>query len=166
MKKQLITGVLASLLSSTTMAATDITWWHAMSGQLGETVNTIARDFNASQDEYKITPVFKGSYVEPLTAGIAAYRADQAPNILQVADVGAATIINAPGVAKPVQDILVESGYAFNNQDYIAGVRDFYADSNGKMIGMPFNSSTPVLYYNKNILDKVGVDAPKTYEDM
>ncbi|CED56753.1 glycerol-3-phosphate ABC transporter, glycerol-3-phosphate-binding protein [Aliivibrio wodanis] len=166
MKKQLITGVLASLLSTTAMAETNITWWHAMSGQLGETVNTIARDFNASQDEYKITPVFKGSYVETLTAGIAAYRADQAPNILQVADVGAATIINAPGVAKPVEDILVQSGYSFNNKDYIAGVRNFYADSNGKMIGMPFNSSTPVLYYNKDILAKAGGEAPKTYEEL
>lgn len=73
MSKQLIRGVLASLLSTTTMAETNITWWHAMSGQLGETVNTIARDFNASQDEYKITPVFKGSYIETLTTGIAAY---------------------------------------------------------------------------------------------
>lgn len=74
--------------------------------------------------------------------------------------------MNAKGVAKPVQDILVESGYNFNSNDYLAGVRNFYADSQGKMIGMPFNSSTPVLYYNKDLLAEVGAEAPKTYEEL
>ncbi len=147
-------------------ATTEVTWWHAMGGQLGETVNTIAADFNASQSKYTITPVYKGSYTETLTAGIAAYRAGEAPNILQVFDAGAATIMNAPGVAKPVADIMVESGYNFNSQDYLAGVRNFYANNQGKMVGMPFNSSTPVLYYNKDILSKVGVQAPATYEQL
>ncbi|MGF1700922.1 extracellular solute-binding protein [Photobacterium makurazakiensis] len=166
MNKLWVAGVLSAAMSSAAVAQTEITWWHAMGGQLGETVNEMATDFNASQDKYKITPVYKGSYVETLTAGIAAFRANEAPNILQVADVGAATIINAPGVAKPVADIMVNSGYEFNSQDYIAGVRNFYADSDGKMIGMPFNSSTPVLYYNKDLLDKAGVNPPRTYEEM
>ena len=146
MNKLWLAGVLSATISGTTFAATDITWWHAMGGQLGDTVNHIADEFNASQDKYKITPVFKGSYTETLTAGIAAFRAGEAPNILQVFDAGAATIMNAPGVAKPVADIMVESGYPFHSADYLAGVRNFYADNNGKMVGMPFNSSTPVLY--------------------
>lgn len=166
MNKLWVAGLLSASVSGTSFAATEITWWHAMGGQLGETVNKIALDFNASQTEYKITPVFKGSYTETLTAGIAAFRANQSPNILQVADVGSATIINAPGVAKPVEDIMIESGYPFTAKDYIAGVRNFYADSKGKMIGMPFNSSTPVLYYNKDMLKEVGVEPPKTYEEM
>ncbi|PMH44473.1 glycerol 3-phosphate ABC transporter substrate-binding protein [Vibrio sp. 10N.286.49.B3] len=167
MNKIWLASVLSATVSGTAFSApTEVTWWHAMGGQLGETVNSIATDFNNQQDEFRIVPIYKGSYVETLTAGIAAFRAGEAPNILQVADVGAATIINAPGVAKPIQDILVESGYTFNNQDYIAGVRNFYADSEGKMIGMPFNSSTPVLYYNKDLLEKAGVQAPKTYEEM
>ena len=166
MNKLMLAGLLSASVSSTAFAATEITFWHAMGGQLGETVNQIASDFNASQNEYKITPVYKGAYTETLTAGIAAFRAGEAPNILQVFDAGAATIINAPGVAKPVQDVLVESGYPFNANNYLAGVRNFYADNAGKMIGMPFNSSTPVLYYNQDILAKVGVEAPKTYEEL
>ncbi|UTM59487.1 sn-glycerol-3-phosphate ABC transporter substrate-binding protein UgpB [Photobacterium sp. CCB-ST2H9] len=164
--RALVMAVAGASFAGSAWATTEITWWHAMGGELGETVNHLAKEYNASQDEYKIVPVYKGTYVETLTAGIAAFRAGEAPNILQVADVGAATIMNAPGVAKPVQDILVSAGYDFNSKDYIAGVRNFYADNQGKMIGMPFNSSTPVLYYNKDILNKVGVQPPKTYEDL
>ena len=147
-------------------AETEITWWHAMGGQLGETVNKIAEDFNASQDEYKITPVYKGSYEETLTAGIAAFRAGEQPNIMQVFDAGAATVIGAKGATVPVQDLLADNGVDFDINDYIAGVRYFYADSDGKMIGMPFNSSTPILYYNVDALEKAGVTPPKTWEEF
>lgn len=166
MNKRWLVGLTLLSLSSSALATTEITWWHGMGGQLGETVNKIASDFNASQSDYKLTPVYKGDYTETLTAGIAAFRAGQAPNILQVFDAGAATIMNAPGVAKAAQDIMVESGYPFNAQDYLAGVRNFYADSDGKMVGMPFNSSTPVLYVNLDKLKEVGAKPPKTYEEM
>ncbi len=166
MKKLWLAGLLSATVSGSVFAETEVTWWHAMGGQLGDTVNKIATDFNASQSEYKITPVYKGSYTEALTAGIAAFRANESPNILQVFDAGAATIMNAPGVAKPVQDIMIDSGYSFDSSAYLSGVRNFYADSNGKMIGMPFNSSTPVLYYNKDMLNDAGVTPPKTYEEM
>lgn len=166
MKKLWLAGLLSATVSGSAFAATEVTWWHAMGGQLGDTVNKIATDFNASQSEYKIVPVYKGTYTEALTAGIAAFRANESPNILQVFDAGAATIMNAPGVAKPVQDIMVESGYDFDSSDYLSGVRNFYADSNGKMVGMPFNSSTPVLYYNADMLEQAGVEPPKTYEEM
>ncbi|GIB79492.1 glycerol-3-phosphate ABC transporter, periplasmic glycerol-3-phosphate-binding protein [Vibrio cholerae] len=162
----LLTATASGVFSASTLAATEITWWHAMGGQLGETVNQLATDFNASQSDYKLTPVYKGSYTETLTAGIAAFRAGQAPNILQVFDAGAATIMSSKGVAKPVQDLMVESGYPFTAQDYIAGVRNFYADNTGKMVGMPFNSSTPVLYYNKDMLASVNAQAPQTYEQL
>ncbi|MEP3847678.1 MAG: extracellular solute-binding protein [Paracoccaceae bacterium] len=154
------------LASSAVWAETEITWWHAMGGQLGETVNQIATDFNASQSEYKITPVFKGSYEETLTAGIAAFRAGEQPNVIQVFDAGAATVIGAKGAVIPVEELLSSNGIDFDINDYIAGVRYFYADVDGKMIGMPFNSSTPILYYNEDALAKAGVTPPKTWEEF
>lgn len=162
----LLTATTASFFSASSFAATEITWWHAMGGQLGETVNHLASEFNASQSDYKLTPVYKGSYTETLTAGIAAFRAGQAPNILQVFDAGAATIMSSKGVAKPVQALMVSAGYPFEVQDYITGVRNFYADNNGQMVGMPFNSSTPVLYYNKDLLAQVDAKVPQTYEQL
>jgi len=155
-----------TLLGSAAFAETEITWWHAMGGDLGETVNEIASGFNASQDEYKITPVFKGSYEETLTSGIAAFRAGEQPNILQVFDAGSATVIGAKGATVPVQDLLSENGVDFNIEDYISGVRYFYADNAGKMIGMPFNSSSPIMYFNEQALEAAGVDAPVTYEEF
>ena len=152
--------------SASAFAETKIQWWHAMGGQLGETVNEIAAGFNASQDEVEITPVYKGTYEETLTAGIAAFRAGGQPNILQVFDAGAATVIGARGAVLPVQDLLEGAGADFNIEHYISGVRYFYADSAGKMIGMPFNSSAPIMYYNVEALEKAGVEAPKTWEEF
>lgn len=157
---------LGATLVANANATTEITWWHAMGGQLGETVNKIANDFNASQNQCKLNPAYKGSYEELLTASIAAFRAKKSPNIIQVHDAGSATIINAEGVVVGVEDLMQQNNVTFDKNDYIAGVRNFYADSKGKMIGMPFNSSTPVLYYNQEILDKVGVKAPKTWEEF
>ncbi|MGL6027724.1 MAG: extracellular solute-binding protein [Vibrio sp.] len=162
----LLTATASGVFPTATLAETELTWWHAMGGQLGETVNHLANEFNASQNDYKLIPIYKGSYTETLTAGIAAFRAKQAPNILQVFDAGAATIMSSKGVAKPVQDLMIESGYSFTTQDYLAGVRNFYADNNGNMVGMPFNSSTPVLYYNKEMLAAVNATAPQTYEQL
>lgn len=160
------TALATTVISGPALAATEIEWWHAMGGALGETVNRIAADFNASQDDYVLTPVFKGSYEETMTAGISAFRAGEAPHIIQIFDAGAATIINAPGATMPVEDLMNEYGNAFDINDYIPGVRYFYADADGKMIGMPFNSSTPVLYYNKEHLAEAGVQPPKTWEEF
>ncbi|MBR9649875.1 extracellular solute-binding protein [Thalassovita aquimarina] len=155
-----------AMVANAAFAETEITWWHAMGGALGDTVNQIAADFNASQGEYKITPVFKGTYEETLTAGIAAFRAGEQPNILQVFDAGAATVIGAKGATIPVQDLLTDNGLTFDINDYISGVRYFYADSEDKMIGMPFNSSSPIMYYNVDALEKAGVTPPKTWEEF
>ncbi len=137
-----------------------------MGGQLGETVNELANRFNESQSDYRITPVYKGGYEDTLTATIAAFRAGEQPNIVQVFDAGAATIIGAEGAVIPVADLITEAGVDFNAEDYIPGVRFFYADSAGKMVGMPFNSSAPIMYYNTAALEEAGVEAPKTWEEF
>ncbi|MEM8731253.1 MAG: extracellular solute-binding protein [Pseudomonadota bacterium] len=159
-------AVAVSGFAGAAAAQTEITWWHAMGGQLGETVNQIATDFNASQSDYVITPVYKGSYEETLTATIAAFRAGEQPNIVQVFEAGAATLIGAEGAVIPVETIMAENGVDFDINDYVSGVRYFYADSDGTMIGMPFNSSTPILYYNVDALEKAGVTPPKTWEEF
>ena len=83
-------------------AQTEIQWWHSMGGALGEWVNDQAKDFNASQKDYKIVPTFKGSYDESMTAAIAAFRAGNAPHILQVFEVGTATMMASKQAIVPV----------------------------------------------------------------
>lgn len=165
-RKTLMAAAAVVAIGSSANAATEITWWHAMDGALGGVVDQIAADFNASQDEYKVIAINKGGYEDTMTAGIAAFRAKNQPHIIQIFDAGAATIINAKGATYPVADLLEKYGVGFDINDYIPGVRYFYADSNDKMIGMPFNSSTPLLYYNKDALAKAGVDVPKTWQEF
>ena len=170
MKKTIIRTILAAGIAAIAIPAsakTELQWWHAMGGRLGEVVDEIATNYNASQSEYEIIPTYKGGYEDTMTAGIAAFRAKQQPHIIQIFDAGAATIINAPGATIPVADLMQEYGKGFDIEDYIEGVRYFYADSAGKMIGMPFNASTPLLYFNKEAFAKAGItNPPATWEEF
>ncbi len=160
-------GALAlSLLAVQVQASTEVEWWHAMGGRLGEKVNEIAEKFNASQSDYVVKPVFKGNYTETMTAAIAAFRAKKQPAIVQVFEVGTATMMSAKGAVYPTYELMADTQEPFNSADYLAAVTGYYSTNDGKMLSMPFNSSTPVLYYNKDALAKVGVEPPKTWEEM
>lgn len=160
------TSIAFVLTASTAMAQTSISWWHGMGGRNGEVINEIAQMFNESQDECVLTPVSRGTYEEALSSGIAAFRSGEQPNILQVFDAGAATIIAAKGATVAAEDLITLAGEEFDRDAFIAGVRNFYADSDGKFIGMPFNSSAPILYYNTAALEEAGVEPPTTWEEF
>ena len=159
-----------TLFSTTSaFAATQISWWHAMTGANAEVVNKIAKDFNASQSEYELMPVFKGTYPETLNAGIAAFRAGQAPEIMQVFDVGTGVMMAAEGAVKPVADVLTEAGAKFDKAAYLPGIVAYYSKPDGTMLSFPYNSSSPILYYNKDIFQKAGLDVnnpPKTWNEV
>ncbi|HEX9325465.1 MAG TPA: sn-glycerol-3-phosphate ABC transporter substrate-binding protein UgpB [Reyranella sp.] len=164
MTRILLSSVAAAAVLASTPAAwaqTEIQWWHAMGGNLGETVNEIAAGFNKSQTEYKVTPVYKGSYTETLTAAIAAFRAKQAPHIVQVFEVGTANMMAAKGAVYPVFQLMADAKEPFDPKAYIGPVYGYYSTTDGKLLSMPFNSSTPVLYWNKELLSKAGLDPNK-----
>ena len=159
----------AALLGLPAQAQTEIQWWHSMTGALGERVTEFANGFNASQKDYKVVPVYKGSYPESMTAAIAAYRAGNAPHIVQVFEVGTATMMGAKGAIKPVYVLMKESGLKFDPKAYVSAVAGYYTDRKGNMLSMPFNSSTPVFYINKDAFKKAGLDpnvAPKTWKEF
>ncbi len=160
----------ATLLSTTSaFAVTEISWWHAMTGANNEVVETLSKEFNASQSEYKVTPVFKGTYPETLNAGIAAFRAKQPPTIMQVFDAGTGTMMAAEGAIKPVADILSMGGKPFDKSQYLPGIVSYYSKPDGTMLSFPYNSSSPILYFNKDIFKKAGLDEnnpPKTWNEV
>ena len=159
----------AGSLPQAALAATEIEWWHAMGGELGEKVSEIAEGFNASQSDYVLKPVYKGNYTETMTAAIAAFRAKQQPHIVQVFEVGTASMMSAKGAIKPVYQLMTEAGEPFDPADYLSAVTGYYTDAEGNMLSMPFNSSTPVLYYNKDAFAKAGLDAsqaPATWPEV
>jgi sn-glycerol 3-phosphate transport system substrate-binding protein len=161
MKLQLSAAALAIAFALPVQAQTEVQWWHSMGGALGEWVNDLAKDFNASQKDYKVTPTFKGSYPESMTAAIAAYRAGNAPNILQVFEVGTATMMAAKGAIKPVAEVMKTAGYKFDPGVYVPAVAGYYTAPNGQMLSFPFNSSTPVFHYNKDAFKAAGLDPEK-----
>lgn len=160
---------LASAFALPAHAQTEIQWWHSMGGALGEWVNDLAKDFNASQTQYKIVPTFKGSYDESMTAAIAAFRAGNAPHILQVFEVGTATMMASRQAIVPVGEVMKKAGVTFDPNAYVPAVAGYYTAPNGQMLSFPFNSSTTVFHYNKDAFKAAGLDPenpPKTWPEV
>lgn len=154
-------------IAAPAQAQTEVQWWHAMAGALGDRVNDLAAKFNAEQKQYKIVPVFKGNYDETLAAGRAAFRAKNPPAILQVFEVGTATMMASKGVIKPVYEVMAMNDKKWDPSIYVPVVAGYYTDTKGRMLSLPFNSSTPVFYYNKDAFKKAGVtEVPKTWREL
>ena len=136
-------------------AQTEIEFWHAFTGRLGELVAEQVDTFNASQSDYKVVATHKGNYSETLNAGIAAFRAGEQPDILMVFEVGTATMMGAKGAIKPVYEVM---GDGFDQSKYIGSVKGYYTSPEGDMLSLPFNSSTPVLWVNRDKLQEAGID--------
>ena len=169
MKLKLAAIALASAFTVSAQAQTEIQWWHSMTAVNGEVVNDLAKNFNASQTKYKIMPVFKGSYDESFTAAVAAHRAGNAPHILQVFEVGTATMMASKGVTVPVGKIMKDSGEKFDPKTYVSAVAGYYTAPSGEMLSFPFNSSTTVFYFNKDAFKAAGIDtskAPGTWPEV
>ncbi|KQT87125.1 sn-glycerol-3-phosphate ABC transporter substrate-binding protein UgpB [Aurantimonas sp. Leaf443] len=163
------TLAVSTLLAQGAEAATELQWWHAMNGANNEVVEELAKEFNASQSDYAIKPVYKGTYPETLNAGIAAFRAKQTPAIIQVFDVGTGVMMGAEGAIKPVAEVLEQGGYTFDKTKYLPGIVNYYSKPDGTMLSFPYNSSSPILYYNKDAFQKAGLDAdnpPKTWPEV
>ena len=151
-------------LAGPVAAQTEIQWWHAMTGANNDVINKLAEDFNASQKDYKVVASYKGSYPDTLNAGIAAFRAGNAPHIIQVFEVGTATMMAAKGAIKPVQDLMKEAGEKFDPQSYLPAIAGYYSTAKGEMLSFPFNSSSMVMWVNKDALKKANIAAiPKTW---
>lgn len=158
-----------ALGAGSAQAATEIQLWHSMTGALNDRVNDITNGFNAAQSDYKVVPVYKGGYADSLTATIAAVRSGKAPHIAQVFEVGTATMMAGGKVIKPVYEVMAQANEKFDPKTYMPAVTGYYTDTKGRMLSMPFNSSTPVFFYNKDALKKAGLDPnkpPKTWDDV
>lgn len=169
-KSRILMSAAAFALASASpaLAQTEIQWWHALTGANNDVVVKLAEDFNASQKDYKVVPVYKGSYPDTLNAGIAAFRAGQAPHILQVFEVGTGTMMSAKGAIKPVHEVMKEAGEKFDPNAYLPAITGYYSTAKGDMLSMPFNSSSMVMWYNKDAFKKAGLDPakpPKTWPE-
>ncbi|MBR0845340.1 sn-glycerol-3-phosphate ABC transporter substrate-binding protein UgpB [Bradyrhizobium liaoningense] len=152
--------------ASPALAVTEIQWWHAMTGANNDVIVKLANDFNASQTDYKVIPTYKGNYPDTMNAGIAAFRAGNAPHIMQVFEVGTATMMAATGAVKPVYKLMVETGEKFDPKAYLPAITGYYSTSKGEMLSFPFNSSSTVMWVNLDELKKANVEIPKTWPEV
>lgn len=150
-------------------AATEIAWWHAMSGELGKQLEKLAANFNASQSSYRVVPTYKGNYNETTMAAIFAFRSRSQPAIVQVNEIATATMMAAKGATYPVFELMRDQAVPLSPSAYLPAVAGYYTDMDGNMLSFPFNASTPILYYNKTMFRAAGLDAdvaPKTWGEV
>lgn len=164
-------GIAVTLLAlQTTVGAfaqdrVKVEWWHAMGGRLSEIMEQLIADFNASQDTYELVGINKGNYEETMAAMVAAYRVGQHPTLLQAAERGFMTMLNS-GAVIPVPELMDEQGYDIQWNDFIAPVAGFYL-VDGEPAAMPFNSSTPIFWYNADHFRAAGFEKPgETWQEV
>ena len=157
----------AMAVAAPAQAAIEIQWWHAMTGANNDVIVKLANEFNDAQKDYKVVPTYKGSYPDTMNAGIAAFRAGNAPHIMQVFEVGTATMMAATGAVKPVHVLMKEAGEKFDPQAYLSAITGYYSTAKGEMLSFPFNSSSAVMWINKDALAKAGIaNPPKTWPEV
>ncbi|MBR0968664.1 sn-glycerol-3-phosphate ABC transporter substrate-binding protein UgpB [Bradyrhizobium diazoefficiens] len=159
-------AVLVGMTASPALAVTEIQWWHAMTGANNDVIVKLANDFNASQGDFKVIPTYKGNYADTMNAGIAAFRAGNAPHIMQVFEVGTATMMAATGAVKPVYKLMADAGEKFDPKAYLPAITGYYSTSKGEMLSFPFNSSSTVMWVNLDELKKVNLEIPKTWPEV
>jgi sn-glycerol 3-phosphate transport system substrate-binding protein len=137
--------------------AAQITWWHAMSGVNGDAINKIVSGFNASQSNIKVATVFQGNYDDLLAKLNTAIASNAAPALVQVYDIGQAYMRDSAQVV-PMQAFIDRDKFA--TADFEPAVINYYKYQD-KLQSMPFNSSSSMLYYNKDAFKEVGLDPNK-----
>jgi len=171
MRRSIMAGALALGLAAPAGAQQpiEIQFWHGLTQPLGGMLEQIAADFNASQQQYRVVASFRGSYPETMVAAIAAFRAGQAPHIVQMFEVGTGTMMAAGRAVKPLHELLAETNTQIPFDDYLPAVRGYYSLRDGRMMSMPFNSSTAVAFYNKDAFRRAGLNPdefPRTWQAL
>lgn len=169
-----ISVLLALLFSAALHAApTEIRFWHAMAGPLGDQVEAIAKEFNAAQKEYVVSTAYKGGYDETMAAAFIAQRAGDPPHLVQVYELGTANMMAAmkgtSGAVRPVWQVMAEAHEALDTKAFVPAVASYFSDARGRLDALPFNTSTPVMFYNKDAFRKAKLDPeapPKTWYEM
>jgi sn-glycerol 3-phosphate transport system substrate-binding protein len=168
-----VPGLLFALLSalcaaSPAGAATEIRFWHAMSGARGEALESLVERFNASQREYHVVARYKGSYEQTLALALGSRKSVWGPHLFQVYEAGTAEVMGRDLVVRPLWKVMAEAGQPLAT-DYLSAIGAHFSDAQGRLLALPFNLSTPVLYYNRDAFRKAKLDPshpPRTWYEM
>lgn len=177
MKKRLISLLAASLMVTSMLAGcgnkasassgkpVEITFWHSMGGKNGQAITKMVNDFNSTHKDIKVNAQYQGKYDEAINKLKSAKKGNGGPDVMQVYDIGTRFMIDSKWVV-PMQKFIDEEKYDTSQLE--PNILGYYTVDN-KLYSMPFNTSTPILYYNKNAFKEAGLDPntpPKTFGDV
>ena len=167
MRKALLSFLFA--FSCAAQAQTEIRLWHSMSGALGEVLQSLVQRFNESQKDYRVVEEHKGGYERSLIQSMKAQREGAGPDLVQVYELGTAHLMAAKSAYRPLWQVMAEAGERLEPKAYLPAVASYFSDDAGRLLGLPFNVSTPILFYNKTALRKAKQDPdkpPRTWYEM
>jgi sn-glycerol 3-phosphate transport system substrate-binding protein len=170
MHRFVVSTILAALCGAPAHAEQQIRVWHAMGGALGDALEILVQRFNASQKETVLVAEHKGSYEDTMIAALAAQRGGNGPHLVQVSELGTAHMMAAAGAVRPLWQVAAgDAGARLDARAFLPAVAGYFSDSAGRLVALPFNTSTPILFYNKDAFRKAKLDPerpPTTWYEM
>ncbi len=157
------------VFSCAAQAQTEIHLWHSMSGALGEVLQSLVQRFNESQKDVRVLEEHKGGYERSLIQAMKAQEAGAGPDLVQVYELGTAHLMAAKRAYRPLWQVMAEAGEKLDPKAYLPAVASYFSDDAGRLLGLPFNVSTPILFYNKTAFRKAKQDPdkpPRTWYEM
>ena len=155
-----------AMATAPAMAQTKFEFWYGLSGDLSERIQDMCKTFNESQKDYEIVCVSQDNYDNNLQNTIAAYRANKQPTITQIFDAGTLDLMLSQAYL-PIDQLMTDNGYQIDWSNYFSGIASYYSTSKGELLSMPFNSSTAMIYYNTDALEKIGFEGvPETWQQV
>lgn len=142
-----------------------VVFWHAMGGATTKVVDQLVANFNASQDKVQVEAVYQGTYDDLLSKLKASMGTNEGPSVVQMYEIGSRFMIDSKLIT-PMQEFIDADQWDVSQlEPNISGYYTF----EDKLYSMPFNSSNPILYYNKDLFKDAGLDPespPKTFEEL
>lgn len=151
--------------ASSTGEKTEVVFWHSMSGAFGEAIDKIVADYNASQDEVHVTAEYQGNYYDMAAKLQTAVTSGDSPNLAQL-EMVRVKMFSDYGILANISDAAVEAG--LDTTQFFDGLMAS-CDWGAGLYGLPFNRSTPMFYYNKDMFAEVGLDPespPTNWEEL
>ena len=160
-------GPLGLARPAVAQARTKIVWWHAMTAAIGERGQPDRRSVQREPERGGAAKrSTRAATPRRMTAAIAAFRAGQAPHLVQIFEVGTGSMLAAGKAVKQVWQLSKDTGIADRSGAYIPAVRGYYSLADGRLASMPFNSSTAIMWYNKDAFAKAGLDPEQAAGDL
>jgi sn-glycerol 3-phosphate transport system substrate-binding protein len=160
--KRLLIPLATLWLLGAASAQTTITFWHAMENGEAAIAELVDR-FHAAQAEVRVEARYVGSYPESQTRLVAAFGTSAEPTLFQ-AEIGFFPRLVGDAALHDLADLVAELP-AELVADFYPGLWG-YGELAGGRFGLPWNSSTPVMYYNADALRRAGLAVPTTWDDF